>query len=268
MKPIRVAVLGASGKVGRVVINGLCREAEVQVVGAIDLDASLDSLSLPDGSGSIPLSVNLESILTSCRPDVVVDFTIAKATMPAVRLATQQGVNLVIGTSGLTDDDLSEIAQLTLAHKVGAVVAPNFALGAVLMIHLARIAARYLDYAEIIELHHNLKVDSPSGTASSTAKAMAAARGKPFLRPPPEQKETPASRGEQVEGVTIHSVRLPGLVAHQEVLLGGLGQTLSIRHDTIGRECYLPGIILAIKAVVKQQGLVYGLDTLLGLSEG
>lgn len=268
MKPIRVAVLGASGKVGRVVINGLCREAGVQVVGAIDLDASLDSLSLPDGSGSIPLSANLESILTSCRPDVVVDFTIAKATMPAVRLATQQGVNLVIGTSGLTDDDLSEIAQLTLAHKVGAVVAPNFALGAVLMIHLARIAARYLDYAEIIELHHNLKVDSPSGTASSTAKAMAAARGKPFLRPPPEQKETPASRGEQVEGVTIHSVRLPGLVAHQEVLLGGQGQTLSIRHDTIGRECYLPGIILAIKAVVKQQGLVYGLDTLLGLSEG
>ncbi len=136
------------------------------------------------------------------------------------------------------------------------------------MTHLAKIAAKYLDYAEIIELHHNLKVDSPSGTAISTAKAMAAARGKPFKRPPPEQKETPVSRGEQVEGVTIHSVRLPGLVAHQEVLLGGPGQTLSIRHDTIGRDCYIPGIVLAIKNVVNQHGRVYGLDTLRGLSEG
>ena len=131
------------------------------------------------------------------------------------------------------------------------------------MIHLAKIAAKYLDYAEIIELHHDRKVDAPSGTALSTAKAMAAARGKPFYRPP-EQRKTSKSRGEEVEGVTIHSVRLPGLLAHQEVLLGGLGQTLSIRHDTIGRECYMPGVILAIKEVVERQGLVYGLDTLLG----
>ena len=268
MKPIRVVVQGASGKVGRVVINALCRESEMQVVGAVELQVSEDYLSLPDNSGSVPFSSNLEYILTSCRPGVLVDFTITQATMPAVRIATKQGVNLVIGTTGLTDDELSEIARLALAHKVGAVVAPNFALGAVLMTHLAKIAAKYLDYAEIIELHHNLKVDSPSGTAISTAKAMAAARGKPFRRPPPEQKETPVSRGELVDGVSIHSVRLPGLVAHQEVLLGGAGQTLSIRHDTTGRECYLPGIILAIKEVVKQPGLVYGLDTLLGLSEG
>ncbi len=265
MKPIKVVVQGALGKVGRVVINALCHESEIQVVGAVELQVSEDYLSLPDNSGSVPLSSNLEYILTSCRPDVLVDFTIAQATMPAVRIAVKQGVSLVIGTTGLTDDELSEIARLALAHKVGAVVAPNFALGAVLMIHLAKVAAKYLDYAEIIELHHNLKVDSPSGTALSTAKAMAAARGKPFKHPP-EQKETPTSRGEQVEGVTIHSVRLPGLVAHQEVLLGGPGQTLSIRHDTISRECYIPGIILAIKEVVKQQGLVYGLDTLLGLS--
>jgi 4-hydroxy-tetrahydrodipicolinate reductase len=250
-----------------VVVNALCHQTDIRVVGAIELHVSQDYLSLPDGSGTIPLSANLESILTSCRPDVLVDFSIARATIPAVRLATKQGVNLVIGTTGLTDDDLSEIGQLALDHKVGAVVAPNFALGAVLMIHLAKIASKYLDYAEIIELHHNQKVDSPSGTAFSTAKAMAAARGKPFKRPSSEQTEPPASRGEQVDGTTIHSVRLPGLVAHQEVLLGGPGQTLSIRHDTIGRECYLPGIILAIKEVVKQQGLIYGLDTLLGLSE-
>ena len=132
------------------------------------------------------------------------------------------------------------------------------------MIHLAKVAAKYLDYAEIIELHHHLKADSPSGTALSTAKTMAQARGKPFYRPP-EQGKTSNSRGEEVEGVTIHSVRLPGLLAHQEVLLGGPGQTLSIRHDTISRECYMPGIMLAIKEVVKRQGLVYGLETLLGL---
>jgi 4-hydroxy-tetrahydrodipicolinate reductase len=132
------------------------------------------------------------------------------------------------------------------------------------MIHLAKVAGKYLDYAEIIELHHHLKADSPSGTALSTARAMAQAKGKPFSLPP-EQRKTSASRGQQVEGITIHSVRLPGLLAHQEIILGGAGQTLSIRHDTISRECYMPGVMLAIKEVVKRQGLVYGLDTLLGL---
>jgi len=267
MKPIRVVVQGASGKVGQVVVNALCLEPEMQVVGAVDLQVSEDYLPLPDKSGSVPFSSNLDYILTNCQPDVLVDFTIAQATMPAVRIAVKQGVNLVIGTTGLTADELSEIDRLALAHKVGAVVAPNFALGAVLMIHLAKVAAKHLDYAEIIELHHDRKADSPSGTALSTAKAMAAARGKPFKHPP-EPKKTSASRGEQVEGVTIHSVRLPGLMAHQEVLLGGPGQTLSIRHDTINRECYMPGVILAIKEVVKHQGLIYGLDTLLGLQEG
>jgi len=144
------------------------------------------------------------------------------------------------------------------------VVAPNFALGAVLMTHLAKVAARYLDYAEIIELHHLQKADAPSGTALATARAMAAARGKPFLQPSAPEK-TSDSRGEPVEGVAIHSVRLPGLMAHQEVIMGGAGQTLSIRHDTTGRECYMPGVMLAIREVVKRKGLIYGLDTLLGL---
>jgi len=249
---------------GQVVVNALCHEPEMQVVGAVELQVTQDYLPLPDGSGTVPFSTDLDYILTSYQPDVLVDFTVAQATMPAVRIATKHGVNLVIGTTGLTADEISEIDRLATAHKVGAVVAPNFALGAILMIHLAKVAAKYLDYAEIIELHHHLKADSPSGTALSTAKTMAQARGKPFYRPP-EQGKTSNSRGEEVEGVTIHSVRLPGLLAHQEVLLGGPGQTLSIRHDTISRECYMPGIMLAIKEVVKRQGLVYGLDTLLGL---
>ena len=264
MKPIRVVVQGALGRMGREVVNALCHEPEIQLVGAVELQVSEDYLSLPDNSGAVPFSSDVSYILTSCQPDVLVDFTTRKATMPAVRTATERGVNLVIGTTGLTTDELSEIDQLAQAHQVGAVVAPNFALGAILMIHLAKVAAKYLDYAEIIELHHHLKADAPSGTALSTAKAMAAARGKPFSHPP-EQGKTSDSRGEQVEGITIHSVRLPGLLAHQEVLLGGPGQTLSIRHDTVSRECYMPGVILAIKEVVKRKGLVYGLDTLLGL---
>ncbi len=264
MKPIKVVVHGALGRVGREVVNALCREPEIKVVGAIELKVPEDYLPLPDGSGKVPFSSNVDYILTSCQPNVLVDFTIAQATMSAVRIAAKKGVNLVIGTTGFTTEEISEIERLSIAHKVGAVVAPNFALGAVLMIHLAKIAAKYLDYAEIIELHHHLKADAPSGTALSTAKAMAAARGKPFNRPP-EQGQTSASRGEQVEGVTLHSVRLPGLLAHQEVILGAPGQTLSIRHDTINRECYMPGVILAIKGVVKRQGLIYGLDTLLNL---
>jgi 4-hydroxy-tetrahydrodipicolinate reductase len=263
MKPIRVVVQGASGRMGQEMVNALCREPETKVVGAVELQPAEDSLPLPDGSGRVPFSADLGHILATCQPDVLVDFTTAQVTMPTVRIATKHGVNLVIGTTGLTADDISEIDRLAKAHRVGVVLAPNFALGAVLMIHLAKIAAKYLDYAEITELHHHQKVDAPSGTALSTARAMVTARGKPFSFP--EHGKPSASRGQQVDGITIHSVRLPGLVAHQEVLLGGLGQTLSIRHDTIGRECYMPGVILAIKEVVKRQGLVHGLDTLLGL---
>ncbi len=264
MKPIKVVVHGALGRMGQVVTNALCHEPDIRVVGAVELKVPEDYLTLPDGLGKVPLSSDLDHVLTSSRPDILVDFSTAQAVMPAVRIATKRGVNLVIGTTGLTAEDLGEMERLSESHRVGIVVAANFALGAVLMMHLAKVAARYLDHAEIIELHHHLKTDSPSGTALSTARAMAQARGKPFSRPP-EQGQLPKSRGEQVEGITIHSVRLPGLLAHQEVILGALGQTLSIRHDTIGRECYIPGILLAIREVVKRQGLTYGLDALLNL---
>ena len=264
MEPIKVIVQGASGRMGQEIIKAVCREPDLNLVGAVDINFEDDFLSLPDGTGKVPYSANLGSILASCQTDVLVDFTIASAVMPAVRTAAKQGVNLVIGTTGLTTEEINEIDQLAVAHKVGAVVAPNFALGAVLMIHLAQVAAKYLDYAEIIELHHEKKADAPSGTALSTARAMVAARGKPFLQPL-GKGETPASRGQQFEGIALHSVRLPGLMAHQEVLLGGLGQTLSIRHDTIGRECYMPGVIMAVREVVNRTGLVYGLDNLLGL---
>ena len=263
MEAIKVVVHGALGRMGGEVISALCRETGIMLVGAVDLKAKEDYLRKPDGSGAVPLSSELDYILGSCQPEVMVDFSIAQATMPAVRVATQKGVNLVIGTTGLTNDDIREIEQLSLDHQVGAVVAPNFALGAVLMMHLVQLAAKYLDYAEIIEMHHHLKADAPSGTALSTARKMAEARGKPFNVP--EQRQVSQSRGEQVEGVSIHSVRLPGLLAHQEVILGGPGQTLRIRHDTISRECFMPGVIIATKKVIGHKGLIYGLDALLGL---
>jgi 4-hydroxy-tetrahydrodipicolinate reductase len=264
MEQIKVVVYGASGRVGQEVVKAVCQEPETQLVGAVELEVSDDYLTLPDGSGTVPFSSDLASILSSCQPDVVVDFTIAKATMPAVRTAAEHSVNMVIGTTGLSADDINEIERLAVAHQIGVVVAPNFALGAVLMIHLAKIAGKYLDHAEIIELHHDRKVDAPSGTSQTTARAMAEARGKPFLPPAVPGEDSP-SRGRTIEGVNLHSVRLPGLMAHQEVILGADGQTLRIRHDQISREAFMPGVILAIKEVVRRQGLIYGLDNLLGL---
>ncbi len=265
MEPIKVVVHGALGRMGGEVIGALCQEPGMQLVGAVDVKAKEDHLLKPDDSGAVPLSSDLDYILGSCLPDVLVDFTTAQATMLAVLIATQRGVNLVIGTTGLAADKIKEIERAVLNRQVGAVVAPNFALGAVLMMHLAKVAAKHFDYAEIIELHHHLKADAPSGTALSTARMMAEARGKSFDAP--KRKPASNSRGDQVGGVSIHSVRLPGLLAHQEVILGGPGQTLSIRHDTISRECFMPGVIMAIKKVIGHKGLIYGLDALLGLEK-
>ena len=264
MAAIKVVVHGASGKVGQEVVNALCLEPETRVVGAVDMKAAADSLPLPDGSGTVPFSASLNDILSKVKTDVMVDFTVAKASLAAARLAAKKGVNLVIGTTGFSADELAEIEKLAKSNNIGIVVAPNFALGAVLMMHLAKIAAKYMDYAEIIELHHHLKADAPSGTALSTAEAMAASRGKAFTSPP-EPGNPQTSRGEQVQGIALHSVRLPGLMAHQEVIMGAPGQTLSIRHDTINRECYMPGVILAVKEVGKRRKFIYGLDALLNL---
>jgi 4-hydroxy-tetrahydrodipicolinate reductase len=263
MQPIKVVVHGASGRVGQVLVDNLYREPAIKLVGAVDIKISGDKLALGDGS-TIPFSADLEKMLAHVKADVMVDFSLAQATMPAVRAAAKHKVNLVIGTTGLSAENMGEIEKLADSNEVAAIVASNFALGAVLMMHFAKLAAKYLDYAEIIELHHNQKADAPSGTALNTARAMAGYRGRPFSQAVDESKNYP-SRGQNVNGVTIHSVRLPGLMAHQEVLFGGLGQTLSIRHDTINRECYVPGVLLAVQEVVKRKGLILGLDRLLEL---
>ena len=264
MAPIRVAVNGASGRVGLEVVKAVCLDPDTQLVGAIEARVPSESLALPDGSGTVPFSSNLEQIITDCHPDVMVDFTIASVSFKSAMLALKHKVNLVIGTTGLTQDERGQIDNLAKEQGVGVVLAPNFALGAVIMTYLSKLSAKYFDYAEIIELHHHLKLDAPSGTSIKTAMAIAEGReGKP-LGSMPEQKDT-ESRGKMVDGVPIHSVRLPGILARQEVRFGTAGQTLSIIHDTTSRECYMPGVLLAVKEVINRKGLVFGLDTLLGL---
>ena len=180
-------------------------------------------------------------------------------------MAAAQGVNLVVGTTGLTEDNLKELDGLANEHQIGAFVAPNFALGAVLLIHLARGLGKYFDYADIVEMHHETKIDSPSGTAMALARSLGEDRDNPFHRPIPEREPVEDTRGGDLGGVSIHSVRMPGRMAHHEIILGTAGQTLSLKHDTINRECYMPGVVLAAREVSNWKGLVVGLDKLLGL---
>jgi len=261
----KVVVHGALGRMGSEVVKALCADSELEVVGAVDSRAQADSLPLPDQSGSIPLSPDLGYILDHAAPDAVVDFSVADAALSAARDVLQRKINLVSGTTGLSQENLDEIDRLAGSSSVGVVIAPNFALGAVVMVHLAKIAAGFFDYAEIVEMHHEQKLDAPSGTALSTAKAITAARGKPFLHPEVHKESLAGTRGGTSGGVAVHSVRMPGLLAHQEIVFGAAGQTLTIRHDTISRECFMPGVLLAVKKVAEYKGLVYGLDRVLGL---
>jgi len=261
---IKVVVHGALGRVGQEVLRAVCTNAEMQAVGAVDIKAKSKKLTLPNDT-EVPLSDDIDAMLSSTKPDVMVDFTVHQAAMPAIRIAAKRKVNLVVGTTGFTKQDIDEIDKLCSSNKIGAIVASNFAIGAILMIHMAKIAAKYFDYAEIIEKHHEKKADAPSGTALSTAKAMIEARGKGFTMPPLEKETLAGTRGGKVNGISIHSVRLPGYMANQDVIFGALGQTLKISHETISREAFMPGVIMAIKHVNENKGLIIGLEQLLGL---
>jgi 4-hydroxy-tetrahydrodipicolinate reductase len=262
---IRVVVSG-TGNMGREVLAAVTREPGFEPAGVLEKFSDAGELDLPDSPGRVPISPDVVALLDRAKPDVVIDFTNAAWTPQVAGPALERGVRLVIGTTGLPDEWLDELARRCRERGVGAVVAPNFAIGAVLMIHLAKIAGRFFDAAEIIELHHDRKVDAPSGTALTTAREILAARGHPFERNVPEKETLPATRAAAIDGITVHSVRLPGLVAHQEVIFGGLGQTLSIRHDTTGRDSFIPGVLLAAREVLERKELVRGLEPLFGLT--
>ena len=264
MAILNVAIQGATGRVGREIVNAVTNHADMRVAGAVSLDADGSPLSLPDGSEA-PHTLDFPTLLEHVKPDVIVDFSQAEGALSTARHAIGNGVHVVIGTSGLTGEQVSELDELCKKHNVGGVIAPNFALGAVLMIHMSKIASKYFDYAEVIERHHETKIDAPSGTAIATAEDMVKARGKPFELSVTQKENLPGSRGAVVDGVAVHSLRPQGSVAHQEVIFGGLGQTLTISHDTSGRTCYMPGVLMALEAAPKRVGIIFGLDALLGL---
>ena len=262
MASTRVVVNGAAGRMGQEVIAALCREPDMEPVGGADIKPG-NSLHLPDGSGSIPLSGNLDEVLSATKPQVLVDFTQAEVTMSSAPVAAIHGVNMVIGTTGISDDNLQELDRISREHSIGIFVAPNFALGAVLLMHLAKQAAPFFEYVDIIEMHHEAKIDAPSGTALAMARAIA--QDHQFKRNYPDREPLSGTRGGEHNGISIHSIRMAGRSAHHEVILGMSGQTVTLRHDTLGRDCYMPGIMRAIREVVNLKGLVVGLDKILGL---
>ncbi len=262
MGSLRVMVVGAAGRMGSEVVRAVAAADDLELVAAVDQARVGEDAFAAAGIPGRPLPIgdSLAEALAQGRPQAAVDFTIPSAIMGNARLALAGRVPYVIGATGLTEGDLKELADLSAQHGTPAFVVPNFATGAVLMMQFATQAARYFDAAEIIELHHDKKLDSPSGTAKATARRMVEARGSSFA--PAIGEEQPA-RGACEEGICVHSVRLPGLVAHQEVIFGGLGQTLTIRHDSINRESFMPGVLLALRKVRGLSGLQIGLDKVL-----
>ena len=263
MGTTRVIVHGAAGRVGQEVVTALARSPDMDPVGAVDIAAQSSEILLPDRLGSIPYRTTFKDILESCDADVVVDFSVVEACRDIVPEAANKGLHLVIGTTGLTESDIKKFARISIENEVGIVVAPNFALGAVLLNHLTRLSARFFEYVDIFEAHHEGKVDAPSGTSIKLAHDIA--NEIDFIRPEPRIESIPGTRGGSYKGISIHSTRMPGRSAHHEVVFGGPGQTLSLRHDVINRECYMAGVLLAIKEVTKKRELILGLENILGL---
>ena len=259
METIRVVVQGAYGKTGLETVRAVCREDDIEVVGAVTRRARRSSsYSLPDGLGDIPLSDSLEEVIGDA--EVVVDFTNAEGGMDAMRIAAGRRVGIVTGSTGLTQANLLEAERLANEYRTSIMVAPNFALGAVLMIHLAKVASRFFDYADLTEFHNEAKADAPSGTALAIAGAAANAKGGPFTDPLTQIGTQAVTLGGDVNGVSIHSARMRGGVAHHQMVFGAAGQTLTLRHDSISRASFMPGVLMAIRESVDSRGLTIGLD--------
>lgn len=254
---IKVLVCGAMGKMGQAVVDAVTEAQGMQLVAAVDINQVGEPLGC---DSSILVEDSLVDAIKAHKPDVMVDFTNPTVVFNNVMCALDYGVRPVIGATGLSEEQKSEIDQKIKAKKMGGLVAANFAIGAILMMEFSKQAAKYLPDVEIIEYHHDNKLDAPSGTSLTTAKAIASVRA-PHKQGHPEEEETlTGARGGSYEGIPIHSVRLAGRVAHQEVIFGGIGQILTIRHDSIDRASFMPGVVLAIEAVMEKDCLVDGLD--------
>ena len=241
---IRVGVLGARGRMGAEVVKAVNNSTDLELVAELDLGDSLDQL-------------------LSSKAQVVVDFTTPDSVMKNLEFLIQNNIHAVVGTTGFDAARIDSLSkELSKQPEVGVLIAPNFAIGAVLMMEFAEKAARYFDSAEIIEMHHPAKVDAPSGTAARTAELMTQARKDSKKAPMPDatKQSLDGARGSKVGDIPIHSIRAQGLVAHQEVLLGGIGETLTIRHDSLDRAGFMPGVLLGVRSVINHPGLTHGLD--------
>jgi 4-hydroxy-tetrahydrodipicolinate reductase len=265
---VRVAVTGAAGRMGRAVVKAVHEAPETDLAAAVDVGSIGEDAGTLAGIGGIGLRIaeELAPALRSSRAEVLVDFTRAAAAYENALKAISIGVSPVIGTTGLSEEQVREIHTRAEAAGIGAFMAPNFAIGAVLMMLFARQAAKYLPEVEIIEFHGPQKVDAPSGTAMRTLDFIMEGRGEPTAsRPDREHFLLEGARGGDREGIRVHSVRLPGFVAHQECIFGGVGQALTIRHDSTDRVSFMPGVILACSRVRELKGLIVGLEHLLEL---
>jgi 4-hydroxy-tetrahydrodipicolinate reductase len=243
----RVGVFGSRGRMGAEVCRAVDSAPDLELVAAIDLG---DDRALAEAA------------------QVIVDFTHPEAVIDNISWCIDHGINAVVGTTGFSEERLNQVRTILARNDdVGVLVAPNFSIGAVLMMHFAEQAARFYESVEIIELHHPGKVDAPSGTAASTARRIASARSAASLAAPPDatKQELPGARGAQVDGIRVHGVRLRGLVAHQEVLFGAEGETLTIRHDSLDRLSFMPGVIAAVRAISTRPGLTVGIESILGI---
>ncbi len=245
---IKIVINGALGKMGKTVINAVSNEKDMTFVKGLDADD------------------NLNNYLKDNKVDVVVDFTRPESRMENVKAILSNGAHAVIGTTGFTDEDLDQVKKWCSEYKKNVIIGPNFAIGTIFQMHFAKIAAKHFDTAEIVEYHHDQKVDFPSGTAVKTAQLMSEERDKFNLNTKDKVANIEGARGGDFKGIKIHSVRLPGMVAHQEVIFGATGQYLTLRHDATSRECYMPGVLLSIREVINRTGLTYGLEDIFGLS--
>ncbi|TAF52258.1 MAG: 4-hydroxy-tetrahydrodipicolinate reductase [Oscillatoriales cyanobacterium] len=270
--PIPVVVNGAAGKMGRETIKAIAAADDMMLVGAIDANPDLLGQDIGEVAGCGPLEVpilaDLQSTLVVATQEqqqgVMVDFTHPSCVYENVRSAIAYGVRPVVGTTGLSEAQIADLAEFAEKASTGCAIIPNFAIGVVLMQQAAIQAAQYFDHMEIIELHHDRKADAPSGTAIKTAQLIGEL-GKTFNEPKVKEEEIlDRARGAIGDSdIRIHSIRLPGLIAHQEVIFGAPGQIYTLRHDTSDRACYMPGVLLAIRKVTELKSLVYGLEKLL-----
>ena len=272
ISPIPVVVNGALGQMGREVIKAVSQAEDMMLVGAVDTNPQYLGQDIGEiigiGALEVPVLNDLQSILVMATQEkvqgVMVDFTHPDSVYDNTRSAIAYGVRPVVGTTGLSDEQLKDLSEFAEKASTGTLIIPNFSIGMVLLQQAAITASQYFDHVEIIELHHDRKADAPSGTAIKTAQ-MLAEMGKSFNPPKVESKETMtgARGGTADSNIPIHSVRLPGLIAHQEVLFGAPGQLYTLRHDTSDRSCYMPGVLLSIRKVTELTSLVYGLEKII-----